>query len=188
MPAAPAAPHPPLFEASVPVFRHALGQLLDLLALARAHVATQPDAGLTEAALLQAKLVPDMLPLATQVQITVNFVGRACAPLAGLPLPPQPVVEANLAALRARVLQVLSWLDTLSPATMADAAHRPCHSRAGDADVALLGTPFLHTYALPNFFFHMTLVYALLRLQGVPVSKGDFDGYHRYPLPPGRSD
>jgi hypothetical protein len=177
-----------LYDASVPVFRHALGQLLDLLALARAHVATPPDDGPTEATLLQAQLVPDMLPLATQVQITVNFVARACAPLAGLPLPVAPMVEPSLAALRARVLQVLGWLDTLRPEAMADAGSRLCHSRAGDADVALPGATFLHTYALPNFYFHMTLVYALLRLQGVPVSKGDFDGYHRYPLPPGRSD
>jgi hypothetical protein len=86
------------------------------------------------------------------------------------------------------VLQVLGWLDTLPPAAMADAGTRLCQSRAGEADVALPGSAFLHTYALPNFFFHMTLVYALLRLQGVPVTKGDFDGYHRYPLPAGRSE
>jgi hypothetical protein len=168
---------PPLFTASVPVFARYLGQLQGLLAKAAAHCVLQ---GTPEAALLQTRLAPDMLPLGVQVEIAVNFVFRACAPLAGQPVPPFGEYQESLARLQARVEAAQAFLHTLQPEDFAAAAERTIHDPAGETTVALDGSTFLQQYALPNFFFHLSMVYALLRQHGLPLSKGDFDGWHVY--------
>nr|WP_315464748.1 DUF1993 domain-containing protein [uncultured Rhodoferax sp.] len=167
----------PLFTASVPVFARYLIQLQGLLVKAAAHCAQQ---GTPEAELLQARLAPDMLPLGVQVEITVNFVFRACAPLAGQPVPPLSEHRESLATLQARVEAAQAFLQTLQPHDFAAAAERTIHDPAGQTTVALDGSTFLQQYALPNFFFHLSMVYALLRQQGLSLSKGDFDGWHVY--------
>ena len=169
--------HSPLFDASVPVFRRYLLQLQGLLRRAQLHLA-QHD--LPEATLLQARLAPDMLPLAVQVEVAVNFVFRACAPLAGRGLAPFGEHHHSVVALHARIAQGLDFLDTLTPADFADAAQRKITDTAGETAVTLDGPVFLQQYALPNFFFHTSMVYAILRHHGVPLSKGDFDGWHLY--------
>ncbi len=168
---------PPLFTASVPVFARYLGQLQGLLAKAAAHCVLQCT---PEAALLQARLAPDMLPLGVQVEIAVNFVFRACAPLAGQTVPPFGEHRESLAKLQARAEAAQAFLHTLQPHDFAAAAERTIHDPAGETTVALDGSTFLQQYALPNFFFHLSMVYALLRQQGLPLSKGDFDGWHVY--------
>ncbi|WP_296509834.1 DUF1993 family protein [Rhodoferax sp.] len=169
--------HPALYTASVPVFARYLVQLQGLLAKASTHCA---DTGNPEASLLQARLAPDMLPLGVQVEIAVNFVFRACAPLAGQPVPPFGEHHESLARLQARVETAQAFLRTLQPKDFAAAAERTIHDPAGQATVALDGSTFLQQYALPNFFFHLSMVYALLRQQGLLLSKGDFDGWHVY--------
>ncbi len=168
---------PPLFIASVPVFTRYLDQLQGLLTKAAAHCAQQ---GTPEAALLQARLTPDMLPLGVQVEIAVNFVFRACAPLAGQPVPPFGEHHESLARLQARVEAAQAFLHTLQPEDFAAAAERTIRDPAGQSTVDLDGSTFLQQYALPNFFFHLSMVYALLRQKGLPLSKGDFDGWHVY--------
>ncbi|ARV20237.1 hypothetical protein AEP_03315 [Curvibacter sp. AEP1-3] len=168
---------PLLFTASVPVFARYLGQLQGLLSKAAAHCVLQCT---PEAALLQARLAPDMLPLGVQVEIAVNFVFRACAPLAGQPVPPFGEHRESLAKLQARAEAAQAFLHTLQPEDFAAAAERIICDPAGETTVALDGSTFLQQYALPNFFFHLSMVYALLRQQGLPLSKGDFDGWHVY--------
>ena len=163
---------PPLFDASVPVFRRYLVQLQGLLARAAQHDQS--------AELLQARLAPDMLPLAVQVEVAVNFVFRACAPLAGQAVPAFGEHRASFATLQARVDQGLAFLAALQPTQFAEATQRQISDPAGETTVTLDGKTFLHQYALPNFFFHLSMVYAILRQQGLPLSKGDFDGWHVY--------
>ncbi len=181
LPAAPHAPAtmlvPPLYTASVPVFARYLHQLQGLLTQAAAHCSGH---GIPEAALLQARLVPDMLPLGVQVEVAVNFVFRACAPLAGQAVPPLGEHCHSLASLQARIGAAHAYVHTLQPHDFATAAERTIHDPAGQTMVALDGTTFLHQYALPNFFFHLSMVYALLRQHGLPLSKSDFDGWHVY--------
>ncbi len=168
---------PALYTASVPVFARYLIQLQGLLDKAAAHCALH---GPTEAELLQARLVPDMLPLGVQVEIAVNFVFRACAPLAGKTVPPFGGHRESLAKLQARVEAAQAFLHTLQPEDFAATAKRTIHDPAGETTVALDGSTFLQQYALPNFFFHLSMVYALLRQHGLALSKGDFDGWHVY--------
>nr|WP_315201687.1 DUF1993 domain-containing protein [uncultured Albidiferax sp.] len=158
-----------MYAASVPVFQRYLGQLARMV-----------DAGAAHGCDLQARLVPDMLPLGLQIDIATQFSLRACAPLAGLEVPPFGLGSATFADLHARISRAQAFLAALTPEQMAGSAQRLCTDQAGQATVALPGEAFLAQYALPNFFFHLTSAYALLRQQGVPLGKADFDGWHQY--------
>ncbi|WP_158080909.1 DUF1993 family protein [Pelomonas sp. KK5] len=166
-----------LHDASVPVFLRYLDRLRGLVdtagAFAEQHARPMAD-------LLAARLAPDMLPFETQVVIAANFALRACFPLAGLAIPPYGEFPSSSDGLRRRIDRVASLLKTLEPQRFEGAESRVIESRAGDALVALKGPEFLLQYALPNFFFHLTAAYAVLRSQGVPLGKESYDGFHCY--------
>lgn len=161
-----------MYDSSVPVFRRYLSNLRAIVSLA----ATHPDA----AALLSARLAPNMNDFATQVEIAVNFPVRCCAPLCGLPHRGSGEFGATFSGLRARIDHVLAFLDGLTPADFNGAEERTIADRAGEAELTLKGRQFLSEYALPNFFFHLTSAYAILRQAGLPIGKSDFDGFHVY--------
>lgn len=166
-----------LFQASVPVFLRYLGRLQHLLACAQQHAAA---VGMPERVLLDAALSPDMLPFATQVEVACNFTLRATFPLAGLSIPPYGEFERSFAGLRQRLLRAERLLSELDPAAFDAAPVRTIQAEAGQAIHALPASEYLLHYASPNFFFHTTAAFAILRHQGVPVGKADFDGYHAY--------
>jgi hypothetical protein len=166
-----------LYVASVPVFQRYLGQLSVMLDLAQARV----DAGaLTESELLAARLAPDMLPLQTQVEVAGGFVLRALAPLLGEPVPAFGDFAKSLSGLQALIRSRQAWLSTLSPDALDAAEGQLIRSDAGQATIELPAADFLCQFALPNFFFHLSCAYAILRQQGVGLSKEDFDGLHRW--------
>jgi len=162
---------------SVPVFGRYLGQLAHIVALAEAHALRE---GLDPQRLLQARLADDMLPFAAQVDIAAQFSLRACAPLAGLEVPAFGSHSGSFAALQERIGRSSAFLAALTPAQMQGSEHRAVSERAGQATVSLPGADFLLLYALPNFFFHMSTAYAILRQAGVRLGKSDFDGFHVY--------
>jgi uncharacterized protein len=175
-PAPPQTTH--LYDVTVPVLLRYLARLQGLLDIAAQHLATH---GLDEVGLLQARLAPDMMPLHQQATVAVNFAFRTCAPLAQRPVDTAAPVEPSLAALTARIGQAQTFLRGLRPEEFADAPLRLAHDRAGRADIDLDGGRYATEYALPNFFFHLSMVYAILRQRGVAVGKPDFDGWHVYP-------
>jgi hypothetical protein len=136
--------------------------------------------GGSEKELLAARLAPDMLPLSSQIEIAVNFALRACFPLAGRPVPPFGESLPTFAGLQARIARASALLATLNEADFAGVESRVIDSRAGEAALALSAPAFLYKYAMPNFFFHVTTAFAILRHQGTPLGKGDFDGFHVY--------
>lgn len=166
-----------LYDASVPVFLRYLERLEGFVDAAEAFARTD---GRSIDELLAARLSPDMLGFERQVMVAVNFTLRACFPLAGEPIPPYGEFPATTAGLRARAQAAASLLRTLAPARFDDAHARILESQAGLALVRLPAAQFLFEYALPNFFFHVTAAYAILRSQGVPLGKRDFDGFHAY--------
>lgn len=172
---------PCLYDASVPVFLRYLERLGGLLDAAE-HFALTENRSVD--ALLAARLAPDMLALETQIVIAANFTLRAAFPLAGEPIPPFGEFAAGLPGLRARLERAAALLRSLPPAGFADAAARTLESQAGEARVRLAAPAFLFQYALPNFFFHVGVAYAILRNQGVPLGKAQFDGFHAYPRAP----
>jgi hypothetical protein len=171
-----------LYEASVPVFLRYIERLNIFVDLAEAHTQMQTHIlAITESDILSARLAPDMLPFETQIVIAANFTMRACYPLAGLPVPPYGEFPSSFDGLRARLIRVKNLLNSLSPDNFQDAASRTLTSEAGDATVSLPAPEFLLLYALPNFFFHVTSAYAILRNQGIKIGKEQFDGFHAYP-------
>ena len=170
---------PPLYIASVPVFRRYLGRLALLVGAAEQHASRTATA---EADLMAARLAPDMLPFDKQVEIAANFALRACFPLTGRPVPPFGDFPASFAGLRARIVHVTGLIEALDAAEFAAPAEQ-LQDTAGEARLSLPAEEFLLQYAVPNFFFHLSMAYAILRQRGVPVGKGAFDGYHVYPSP-----
>jgi hypothetical protein len=160
---------------AVPTLSRYLRQLLGLLDLAQAQV----DAGLAdEATLLATRLAPDMLPLGTQVLICGNFIPRMQAVLRGAPVQ-FPDWPTDLASLGETVRGLIRTVEQWTPADF----ENPDRVVTGDAGQATLQMPlraWIHEFALPNFFFHLSTVYLLLRQQGLPLGKAQFDGLHRY--------
>ena len=130
----------PLFDASVPVFVRYLGQLKGIVDIAGRHCEEQ---AIDPQTVLQARLAPDMLPFAVQVEIAVNFVFRACAPLAGRTLEPFGEHRNSFATLQARIAQAQTFLATLQPDDMQGSEDREFTDPAGMALVTLGGAPFL---------------------------------------------
>jgi uncharacterized protein len=168
-----------LYDVTVPVLIRYLARLQGLLDAAAQHLATHD---LDEVDLLQARLAPDMMPLHQQATVAVNFAFRTCAPLARRAADIAAPSASSLAALTARIGQAQAFLRDLQPAEFANAGQGLAHDRAGLADIALDGETYASQYALPNFFFHLSMVYALLRQRGVAIGKHDFDGWHGYPV------
>ena len=166
-----------LYESSIPVFLRYLDRLHGLVDTAEVHVqATSLDAS----EILNARLAPDMLPFETQVRIAANFALRASFPLAGQAVPAYGEFPGSFTGLRACIARATTLLATLDAAQFDACESRLIDSQAGNALVTLPSPEFLFQYALPNFFFHVTTAYAILRHCGVPVGKADFDGFHVY--------
>lgn len=168
--------NPPwLHAASVAVLLRYLDSLDRILDAAEALAPAQQQA------LLQARLAPDMNDFAQQVQTAAFFALRAACPLAGRPVPPFVAAQPGIAGLRERIGASRSVLQSLDPAAFAEAELRTLHEQAGEARIELPAARFLAEYALPNFFFHLGMAYALARQHGCALGKADFDGFHVYP-------
>lgn len=155
-------PHPPLFTASVPVFRHYLDRVARMVE------------GAAPAALDHR--IADSFPARQHFATAAGFALRVACPLAGREVPGLP------AALGPRLAVARATLGAMRPEEFAGAEARVIAHRAGFADLEQGGAEFLHLYGMPNFLFHVTMGYAALRAAGVPLGKGDFDGLHAYPV------
>ena len=162
-----------MYRASVPVFRHYLAALRGVLGKAEAQaLSTRID----PAVLLAARLAPNMFPLTRQVQIAADFAKAAPARLAGQEPPSYPDTEQSFAELYARIDRTLGFLDTLPAERIDGQEQRTIEIKVGGQPVTFQGLPYLLDYALPNFFFHATTAYAILRQNGIALGKGDFLG------------
>jgi len=148
-----------LFPASVPVFRHYLGQMAGMV---------ERGAGAMDAA------IADSFPAGRQFATAAAFALRVSCPLAGREVPGLPE------ALAPRLAVVRAVLGAMREADFVGAEDRTIRHRAGEAELEQTGAEFLFLYGLPNFFFHLTMGYAALRTAGVPLGKADFDGLHQY--------
>jgi len=164
----------PMHAASVPVFQQLLGSLDQLLAKAEAHAGErkiQPDA------LLQARLFPDMFPLVKQVQIACDFARGVSGRLAGVELPVFDGEQASFAELRGLIASTLEFIGGLDAAGFEGAGSREIVLRPGTPKERRMGgQAYLLHYGLPQFFFHVTTAYDLLRHNGVEVGKRDYMG------------
>jgi len=163
----------PLYETSVPVFVRMLGQLARILDKAAADAAAR---NIDPAALLASRLAPDMYPLVKQVQVATDAAVDGAARLAGVEPPAFEETERTFAELVARVRRAVVFLEALGPGDFEGAEERVVSWKARDATIAVKGTPYLLNHAMPKFYFHVTMAYAILRHEGVALRKGDFMG------------
>lgn len=126
-------------------------------------------------ALLAARLAPNMFPLLKQVQVVTDFAKNTTARLAGLEISAFPDTETNLAELKARIERTIAFVESAPQTSFAGAETRSVTFAAGpDVKLTMTGEDYLLTFALPNFYFHATTAYAILRHNGVNVGKMDF--------------
>jgi len=161
-----------MHSASVPLFQRQLSALLGWLDKAEAYATARKfDAN----NLLQLRLAPDMLPLVSQVRIASDAAKGCVARLAGVEPPKFEDNEATLDDLRERVRKTLAYVASVSAASIDGSEEREIviPMRTRDA-IRLSGLVYLQHWALPNFYFHITTAYALLRQGGVELGKADF--------------
>ena len=162
-----------MYQASVPVFVKTLGNLSAILDKGAAFaIARKVD----PAVLLGYRLAPDMLKLTQQVQIAADHAKRATARLAGVEAPVYEDNEASFADLKARIDKTIAFINTLKPGQVDGSEARDITLKVGGNSKTLSGQAYLLHNALPNFFFHVTTAYAILRHCGVDVGKKDFIG------------
>lgn len=163
-----------LYAASVPVFKQMLNALSDVLGKAQAHAeAKNIDANV----FLQARLYPDMFPLVRQVQIAVDFAKGVSARLAEVELPKYDDTETTFAELQALIAKVLAFVEQIEAKQIDGKEGIEIITRPGTPkEKRFTGQSYLLTYGLPQFFFHVTTTYAILRHNGVEIGKRDYMG------------
>ena len=162
-----------MYEASVPVFKQILTSLSAIIDKAEAH-ATEKK--IDPAALLQARLYPDMFPFLRQVQVACDFAKGCSARLAGVDVPRYDDSEQSFADLKQRIATTIAFMNGLPQDGIEASAQRDISTSSGANAKQFKGQVYLVHYALPHFYFHATTAYALLRHNGVEVGKKDFIG------------
>ncbi|MHB8529645.1 MAG: DUF1993 domain-containing protein [Caulobacteraceae bacterium] len=162
-----------MHQASIPVLARGLANLSSIL---KKGAASAEARKIDPAVLVAARLAPDMFPLSRQVQIASDTAKGAAARLAGMEAPSWPDEEASFAELEARIAKTLNYLKGFTAERMEGAQSRQITLKTQEGEMTLDGQSFLFGFALPNFFFHLTCAYAILRHNGVDIGKRDFLG------------
>lgn len=163
-----------MYSASIPVYQRQLGAISKVLEKGSAWAAARKA---DEAVVAATRLIPDMLPLTRQVQIACRFAEESAARLAGVEVPKAPEnAEKTLAELRARIAAVQAFLKGFKPEQIDGSEGREVVLTIAGSPLKLTGEQYLLHFALPNFYFHCTTAYAMLRQCGVEIGKRDFIG------------
>jgi hypothetical protein len=163
-----------LYAASIPVFRQMLGSVSDILKKAEEHAAGKK---IDPTAYLQARLYPDMFPLLRQVQVACDFARSATARLANVEIPKFEDKEQTFEELQALIEKSLAFMATAAPTQIDGQETREIITRPGTPNERKFTCQtYLLTYALPQFFFHVTTAYAILRHNGIEIGKKNYMG------------
>jgi len=162
-----------LYDVSIPVLTLNLNNLSAILDKAALYEAAKK---LDPKVVPQTRLIADMLPLSAQIQIACDTAKGAAARLAGVDAPKHEDTESTLAELKARVAKTLDFVKTIKPEQLQGAESREIVLQFPQTTLKFNGINYLTNFVLPNFFFHMTMAYALLRKNGVDLGKRDFLG------------
>jgi hypothetical protein len=160
-----------LHTIAVPSFQKHLSALDAILDKAEAYAAARK---FDPSVLLTARLYPDMFNLTRQVQAATDFAKGVSARLAGVPVPSYSDTESTIAELKERIAKTLAFLSSLKPDQMEGAETRQFTIKAGPNELTFSGQDYLLHFALPNFYFHCTTAYDILRHNGLEIGKIDF--------------
>jgi hypothetical protein len=162
-----------VYDACVPPMIRSLQNLSKILDKAVAQ-AKENDVPFTT--LLDARLAPDMHALPRQIQIASDAAKGAAARLAGIDAPSFPDTETTFPELQARIQKTIDFLKSVSPESLEGAEGRTIELKTPQRTLTFNGKDFLTLFALPNFFFHVTTAYGLLRHNGIQIGKMDYLG------------
>jgi uncharacterized protein len=162
-----------MYQASVPVFVRMLNNLSAVLDRAAAHAEAKK---IDPAVLINARLYPDMLPLSKQVQIATDNAKGAAARLAGQEPPKYDDTEVTFADLKARIQKTVDFLNAFRPEQIDGSDEKTVTLQIRGNPVPFQGLAYLSNHATPNFYFHVTTAYDILRHNGVDIGKSDFLG------------
>lgn len=162
-----------MYQASAPRFVNMLNNLSALLDKAQAHAEARK---IEPAALTGFRLFPDMFPLTRQVQIACDTAKGAVARLAGLEIPKHEDTEQTFAELKARIAKTVEFIASVKPAQVDGSEAKEIVLKMRSGEVRFEGLQYLMAFATPNFYFHVTTAYNILRHNGVDVGKRDFLG------------
>jgi hypothetical protein len=160
-----------MFQASVPAFVQTLSALSRILDKAAANAAARK---IDPAVFLNARIAPDMFPLTRQIQVASDFAKNTMARLAGIEAPKMADTETSIDELKARIAKTIEYVKTFSPGQIDGSEQREITLPAGSQSLVFKGQDYLINFALPNFYFHATTAYDILRHNGVDIGKRDF--------------
>ena len=162
-----------MYDASIPVWKHLLNNLSGLLDKGSAYADAKK---IEHSVLLNARLFPDMFPLIRQVQIACDHAKGGAARLAGIEAPKFEDNETGFAELQARIARTIAFLDSITPQQLEGSERRDIVLVIHDAKHEMNGLQYLLGRVQPNFYFHVTTAYNILRHNGVEIGKRDFIG------------
>lgn len=163
-----------MYRTSLPVFVHMLRNLREILKKGAAHA---EDRGVDPGVLVNCRLYPDMFPLSRQVQIATDVVKGFAARVAGQSPPKYDDDESTFDELVERVDKTILFLESFEPGQIDGTEEKEVRLLLRSGDVTLTGLDYLNHFVMPNFYFHVTTAYALLRHNGVELGKKDFMGH-----------
>ena len=162
-----------MYDASLPLFTRMLGNLSAILHKAEAYAAERK---IEPGVLLNARLAPDMYPLLRQVQIASDSVKGCAARLAGIDIPSYADSESSFAELQARIAKTQAFLGSVTAAQLEGSEGKSITLNFPGTELKFTGQEYLLHFVLPNFYFHLTTAYAILRHNGLDIGKMDFLG------------
>ena len=162
-----------LYQASVPIY---VRQLNGLSAILRKAIGYCAERKIEPAALLHDRLYPDMLTLLRQVHIACNHAERGTSRLAGMEPPAREDKEASFEDLATRVANTIAYVRSIDPKKMEGMEDRNITFPVGQKQMTLKGADYLFHFSMPNFYFHVTTAYNILRHNGLQIGKEDFIG------------
>lgn len=162
-----------MYQTSIPVFVRMLGNLSAILNKAIEHCEAAQIEPIT---LVNARLAPDMYPLSRQIQIATDMVKGCAARLAGIEVPSYEDNESTFAELQARIAKTVTFLQSVTEEQINGSETHEVTLKIRGNDLVFLGEPYLLNFVIPNFYFHITTTYAILRHNGVALGKMDFLG------------
>ncbi|RJG13056.1 DUF1993 family protein [Pseudomonas cavernicola] len=162
-----------IYQASIPTFIRTLNNLSAILEKAAAHAEAKK---IDPSVFINARLAPDMFALARQVQIASDSAKGGAARLAGVEVPSYADTETTFPELQARIAKTLDFLKSLKAEQLEGSEDRTVTLKLRNQEVSFGGRDFLFGFSLPNFFFHVTTAYNILRHNGVDIGKMDFLG------------
>lgn len=162
-----------MYQATIPVFLRGFHNLSAILDKAEVHAQAR---NIDSAVFTTGRLAADMYPLTSQVQIATDLAKGCAARLAGLEIPRYEDNEKTFAELRARIAKTVDFLQTITPQQVDGSEEKQVTIKLRTRELQMTGQPYVLNFVLPNFYFHLTTAYGILRHLGVELGKPDFIG------------